>query len=36
MDMILFMDAVLKAAAENGIAPAEIYYSDDDSFSAKA
>ena len=36
MDMQRFMDAVLKAAAENGIEAAEVYYSDSDSFSAKA
>lgn len=36
MDMHSFMDALLKSAAENGIETAEVYYSDSDSFSAKA
>lgn len=31
-----FMDRLLAAAGENGIDPAEIYYTDEDSFSAKA
>ncbi len=36
MEIHVFMDALLKAARENGIDPAEIYYTDSDSFSAKA
>ena len=36
MEMKAFMDALLDAAKNGGIETAEIYYSDEDSFSAKA
>ena len=36
MEMKAFMDTLLDAAKNGGIGAAEIYYSDDDSFSAKA
>ena len=36
MEMHEFIDALLQAAEENGISPAEVYCSEDDSFSARA
>ena len=36
MEMKAFMDALLDAAKNGGIEAAEIYYADEDSFSAKA
>ena len=36
MEMKVFMDRLLDAAKDSGIETAEIYYSDEDSFSAKA
>ena len=36
MEMQAFMDALMRAAEENGISPAEIYCAEEDSFSARA
>ena len=36
MEVSKFMDLLLESAGKNGIGPAEIYYEDNDSFSAKA